>query len=58
MRVEGEKLAAYYAISHAQKDATFLGSIRLAAVKSNTTRKQAFISMMSDMASDRIAGRA
>lgn len=52
MRQEGENWNAYYALPGTMKDPIFLGSIRMGAVTTNPTRKQAFMDMMRDIVSD------
>ena len=52
MRVEGEMWNAYYALPDSMADAIFLGSIRLATVRDNPARKQAFIELMREIIGD------
>lgn len=51
-REEGNIWSAYYALPDTMKEALFLGSIRMAAIKSDPERKQAFMDMMRDIVSD------
>ena len=52
MRAEGEMWNAYYALPDSMSDAIPLGSIRLASVRDNPARKQAFIEMMREIVGD------
>jgi len=52
MRHEGENWNAYYALDETMKDAISLGSIRMAAIVNNPTRKQAFMDMMRGIVGD------
>jgi hypothetical protein len=52
LREEGNIWSAYYALPDTMKESVFLGSIRLAAVKENPERKQAFMAMMRDIVSN------
>lgn len=58
MRAEGSLWNAYYAMTDTMDEALFLGSIRLAAISDNPTRKQAFMDMMRDMVSEILTGIA
>jgi hypothetical protein len=46
LRVEGENWNAYYAMPDTMEGAIPLGSIRLAAVRDNSKRKQMFMDLM------------
>ena len=52
MRKEGDFWNAYYALKDTMDGALLLGSIRMAAVVENRSRKDAFMKMMQDIVSD------
>ncbi len=52
LRHEGDNWVAYYALPDSMKDPIFLGSIRMGAITNDPHRKQAFMDMMRDIASD------
>lgn len=54
LREEGEMWNAYYALPDTMDDAIFLGSIKIAAVKSNPERKEEFIALMRGVIGDLI----
>jgi hypothetical protein len=54
MRHEGENWSAYYARPDTMEDAILLGTIRMVIVLHNPARKQAFMALMQDAASDLI----
>ncbi len=52
LRHEGEAWNAYYALPGTMKDAIFLGSIRMAAVRGNEARKTIFMDLMRELVGD------
>ncbi len=56
MRQEGEMWVAYYAHPKTMEVAVVIGSIVMAAVDTNPTRKEAFMSMMWEIVADTIEG--
>lgn len=56
MREEGEVWKAYYAEAETMKDAVFLGSIRMGAIRGNEARKEAFMLLMRGLVADLLEG--
>lgn len=52
LRVEGDNWVAYYALLDSMVDAIPLGSIRMAAIRDNPARKEAFFGLMREVVAD------